>query len=127
MSDNRPQNSSQEMKEFLFVLLFKYMTSSPHCPQSNGLAERMLKSVKQLLIKNKDPFIVLMSYRATLLPWCGLSPGGLLMGRQIRSRLLQIREEIIPLGLTCTLSENKMKATRTRKLKATTNITDPNH
>ena len=77
MSDNGPQYSSQEMKDFSFSYGFKHITSSPHYPQSNGLAERMVKKVKQLLIKNKNPFIALLSYRATPLPWCGLSPGEL--------------------------------------------------
>ena len=84
------------MKDFSFSCGLKHITSSPHYPQSNGLAERMVKTVKQLLIMTKDPFIALLSYRATPLPWCGLSPGELLMGKQIRTGLPQIREEMIP-------------------------------
>ena len=43
---------------------------------------------------NKDQCIAILSYRATRLPWCELSPSELLMVRRIRTGLPQIREEI---------------------------------
>ena len=64
---------------------FKQVTSSPHYPKSNGLAERTVQTTKAMLEKSKDPHLALLSHRATALQWCGLSPAELLMGRWIRT------------------------------------------
>ena len=37
-----------------------------------------------------------MTYRATPLPWCGYSPAQLLMGRNIRTNILQVAEHLAP-------------------------------
>ena len=84
VSDNGPQYNSTEMQEFAALYNFKHITSSPHYPQSNGLAERMVKTAKSLLAKSADPYMALLSYRATPLP-CGLSPAELLMGRRLQT------------------------------------------
>ena len=44
-SDNGPCYSSQEFKFFMQNWLVEHRTSSPHYPQSNGLAESMVKNV----------------------------------------------------------------------------------
>ena len=49
----------------------------------------MVKAIKLLLTKSTDPYLALLSYRATLLPWCGLSPAQLLMGCIIRTDVPQ--------------------------------------
>ena len=96
MSDNGPQFDSQEMKVFAAKYNFTHTTSSPHYPQSNGLAERTVKTVKKLLKDSPDPYQALLSYRATPLPWCGLSPAELLMGRHLRTDVPQVKETFIP-------------------------------
>lgn len=78
-------NVSQEMSEFSKAYGFKQVTSSPHYPKSNGLAERTVQTTKAMLEKSKDPHLALLSHRATALQWCGLSPAELLMGRWIRT------------------------------------------
>ena len=96
VSDNGPQFDSREMKEFAASYNFTHTTSSPHYPQSNGLAERMVKTVKELIGNSPDPYMALLSYRATPLPWCGLSPAELLMGRCLRTDVPQVKKHFIP-------------------------------
>ena len=96
VSDNRPQFSSVEMKEFSETYGFRHITTSPHYPQANGLAERTVKTVKGLLMNSTDPYKALLSYRATPMPWCALSPAELLMGRTIRTDIPQVKENFIP-------------------------------
>ena len=95
-SDNGPQYSSREFAEFAKTFQFKHVTSSPHYPASNGQAERTVQTIKNLLKKAEDPFVALLSYRSTPLPWCGRSPAELLMGRIIRSTLPQTTNSLIP-------------------------------
>lgn len=96
VSDNGPQYASHEFAQFAKEYAFKHTTSSPHFPQSNGQAERTVKTVKKLLHDSKDPFLSLLAYRATPLPWCNLSPAELLMGRRIRSNLPLPTETLTP-------------------------------
>ena len=67
VGDNGPQYVSAEMKKFSSMYGFNHVTTSPHYPQSNGFAERMVKTIKKLLSLSSD-------YRSTPLPWCSLSP-----------------------------------------------------
>ena len=90
LSNNRPQYDSKEMKEFASTYKFKHVTSSPYYPRGNGIAEHMVKTVKALMKESPDVYLTLLSYRATPLPWCRLSPAELLMGRRIRTDVLQV-------------------------------------
>jgi len=83
LSDNGPQYSSTEFSEFAANYGFVHVTSSPHYPQSNGLAERAVKTVKKLLKESTDQCLALLSYWTTPLPWCGLSPAELSQGRRL--------------------------------------------
>ena len=47
-SDNGPQYSSEEFSRFLKSLGVHHVPSSPYYPQSNGLAERRVQTVKRL-------------------------------------------------------------------------------
>ena len=96
ISDNGPQYSSQEMKEFALRYGFRHTTSSPHYPIAHGQAERAVKTVKSLLLDAEDPFLALLNYRATPFPRCGLSPAELLFGRQIRTTLPQAVSQLTP-------------------------------
>ena len=86
VSDNGPQYSADVFESFAKEYGFKHLTSSPKYPQANGAAERAVKTVKQLLKKNTDPYLALLSYRDTPLE-NGYSPAELLMGRKLRTNL----------------------------------------
>ena len=96
ISDNGPQYDSVEIKQFASTYGFNHITSSPYYPQSNGLAERMVKTIKSLLQETSDTYLALLSYRATPLPWCRLSPAELLMGRRLRTDVPQVANLLIP-------------------------------
>ena len=84
------------MKAFAASYGFQHTTSSPYYPRGNGLAERTVKTIKALLQQADDPQQALLNYRATPLPWCGLSPAELLFGRRIRTTVPQITSWLIP-------------------------------
>ena len=96
ITDNGPQYVCKEFKEFAEKYEFKHTTSSPRFPQSNGQAERTIQTVKQLLTRSDDPFLALLVYRATPLPWCGYSPAKLLMGRNVRTNIPQATDHLVP-------------------------------
>ena len=95
-SDNGPQYASAEFSTFASSYGFQHVTSSPRYPQSNGLAERCVQTVKNLLKKSNDPYQSLLSYRSTPLTWCDLSPAELSMGRRLRTSLPQTDKLLIP-------------------------------
>lgn len=72
------------------------MTSTPLYAQSNGKAEKGVHIVKQLLKKaqesHSDPYLALLSYRASPLEH-GLSPAEILMGRRLRTTLPYTSEQ----------------------------------
>uniref|UniRef100_A0A3B3QZC1 Gypsy retrotransposon integrase-like protein 1 n=1 Tax=Paramormyrops kingsleyae TaxID=1676925 RepID=A0A3B3QZC1_9TELE len=90
VSDHGPCYHSREFQDFAAHYDFKHVTSSPLHAQSNGKAEKGVHIVKQLLKKasegKSDPYLALLSYRATPLEH-GASPAELLMNRKIRTTL----------------------------------------
>ena len=84
-TDNGPQYSSEEFKDFCKSYSILHVTSSPHTPHSNGEAERAVQTVKRLWNKAPDKHLALLYYRSTSLESVGLSPAQLLMGRRPRN------------------------------------------
>ncbi|KAL5506378.1 hypothetical protein EMCRGX_G008003 [Ephydatia muelleri] len=96
VTDNGPQYASKHMAEFAKSYGFQHTTSSLYYPQGNGQAERTVKTVKSLIQNADDPFLALLNYRATPLPWCNLSPAELLFGRRIRTTIPQLPCQMVP-------------------------------
>ena len=94
-SDNGPQFASEYFRKFAREWGFSHVTSSPHFPQSNGEAERAVRTIKGILKKSSDPYLGLMAYRAAPLA-NGHSPAELLMGRKIRTPIPVIPSQLNP-------------------------------
>lgn len=88
MSDNAPNLVSEEFDRFCKEYGFRHTTSSPHYPQSNGMAERTVQTVKKILKKSKedktDPNLAFLELRNTPISDLG-TPTQLLFGRRTRS------------------------------------------
>ena len=91
LTDNGPCYTAQDFKQLMMDMSVNHITSSPHYPQSNGLAEKYVQIVKNLFIKayeeGTDYQKALMIYRNTPLDDNLLSPMQLLQGRAARSDL----------------------------------------
>nr|XP_034833643.1 uncharacterized protein K02A2.6-like [Maniola hyperantus] len=90
VSDNATSFVSSEMKSFLESNKIKHVTSAPYHPATNGLAERMVQTVKEKLRKMEGPWEIkipnmLLGLRVT--PCCTTkkSPAELLMNRRLRT------------------------------------------
>ncbi|XP_037270275.2 uncharacterized protein LOC119161872 [Rhipicephalus microplus] len=95
VSDNGPQFFCKAFEDFAKTYGFKHVTSSPRYPQSNGEAERMVRTIKELFLKATDPFLALLAYRNT--PGVsGYSPAQLLMGRSLRTRVPATAQSLLP-------------------------------
>uniref|UniRef100_A0A3P9K9H2 Gypsy retrotransposon integrase-like protein 1 n=1 Tax=Oryzias latipes TaxID=8090 RepID=A0A3P9K9H2_ORYLA len=103
ISDNGPCYRSKEFSQFAESWGFTHTTTSPHYPQSNGLAEKTVQTAKRILDKaraeGKDSYLSLLEYRNT--PVDNLhSPAQLLMSRRLRSILPNTPEQLKP-QVTC--------------------------
>ena len=74
-------------KSFCLEWGIKLITSSPLYPKSNGLVERSVGIVKNMMKKSNDLWLSLLEYRNTPLKEIDLSPAELLLNRRTRSIL----------------------------------------
>ena len=91
ISDNGPCYTLQAFTSVMQVFSVNHITSSPHYPQSNGLAEKYVQIVKCLCNKakeeGKDAYKCLMIYHNSPLTCSLQSPMQILQGRSARSDL----------------------------------------
>ena len=91
VTGNGPQYSSAAFQEFSHTYGFTYVTSSPLYPQSNGLCERTVQTVKNVLQNCKesgqDPHLAMLCFRTTPLSHDLPSPAELLNGRVYQTNL----------------------------------------
>ncbi|KAG1933981.1 retrotransposable element [Pimephales promelas] len=116
ISDNGPQYSSQEFKQFSTVWEFKHITSSPAYPQSNGKAESAVKTAKQLMEKAKraktDPYLAILEHRNTPSQGFHASPAQRLMSRRTKT-LLPTHDGLLQPGVVNT--EHAVKANQRKQ------------
>ena len=86
VADNMPYNS-REFQQFAKDWGFKVTTTSPTYPQSNGMSEKAVQTVKKILKKSTDPFIGLLEYRNTPISGMSYTPMQLLMSRTARTKI----------------------------------------
>lgn len=88
MSDNGPEFSSYEFKDFSREWCFEHITSSPHYAQSNGQVERSVQIVKNMLkktgVEKVDFRLALLEYLNTPVSNSIASPSELLNNRKLR-------------------------------------------
>ena len=113
ISDNGPQYSSKEFEEFATEYKFTHTTISPKYPQSGGLHEKTVQTVKNILEKcrvtKQDPYLALLDYRNT--PIDGITPAQALMSRRLRSNIPISQQRLKPE----TISHNKFATQRTQQ------------
>jgi len=103
-SDGGPQFASSEFSEFCKEWKIHHTMSSPHYPQSNGIAENGVKAMKKLMhccfrpeignvTDNNDEWTkAIMLYRNTPRKGSKLSPAEILFGRLIRDLVQSPRD-----------------------------------
>lgn len=91
VSDNGPQYAGKPYEDMCRKWGIDHVTSSPRYPQSNGMAERMVRTVKALIKKCKktkeDLHLAMLNLRATPVDSGIPSPAELLLGRPVRTTL----------------------------------------
>ena len=103
VSDNGPCYTAEVFTKTMQEYRVNHMTSSPHYPQSNGLAEKFIQTVKSLFYKAReeglDLYKVLMIYWNTPLTSNMQSPMQILQNRTARSQLPMSNSDRRQLGL----------------------------
>ncbi|XP_075741088.1 uncharacterized protein LOC142788732 [Rhipicephalus microplus] len=94
VSDNGPQFTSEEFKQFVREMGCRHVQTAPYNPSTNGLAERFVQTLKNALKKDDvhQPMKVklnkfLLAYRNTPHATTHEAPANLLLGRRLRTRL----------------------------------------
>ena len=103
VSDNRPQFTSEEFKQFANAYEFQHGTSSPNYPQSNGKSENTAKTAKRIMEKalavGAEPYLGFLDLQNTPNEGLDTSPVQRLFGHRTKtllptsSRLLAMRKD----------------------------------
>lgn len=113
-SDNGPQFTSECFQQFMKYNGIKHTTSAPYHPRTNGLAERLVQTLKQTLRAskteqtsiNKALANFLLTYRNTPHTTTGETPAKLFMGRELCTRLTRLKPSVRD---TVEIQQDKMR------------------
>jgi transposase InsO family protein len=111
-TDNGPQYTSCEFKQFCREYNFVHVTTSPHYPQSNGEAERAVGTIKHLwkkTVNKEEKKRAIMEYNASAFTGLDLSPAQILMGRRIKSSLILNRDLLKPKQYSIELVRHRLQ------------------
>ena len=82
LTDNGPCFRSQEFNEFHAKFSVSIEKTSAYNHQSVGSIERMVQTIKQVMMKNtEDAWLAMLIFRATDIPGVNKSPSEILNGR----------------------------------------------
>ena len=102
VTDNGPCYTSKEFQMLMQSMYVNHITSSPHYPQSNGLAEKFVGIIRNLFHKAKEegqsPYTALMVYRNTPLNGTLQSPMQIFQGRQAHTDLPLLHAAKVKMG-----------------------------
>lgn len=87
------------------VSYITHSTTSPYHAQSNTQTERMVQTLKRLINKSQDPYLLLLRYRNTSIDGIDMYPAQLFLGRRLRS----ILPTIVPLLKSCVYNNTLVK------------------
>ena len=103
VTDNGPQFTSSEFQQFMGLNGVKHIKTTSYHSSSNGIAERFVQSFKQAMraSENDSGTIVkklakfLLAYQNTPHQTSNETPSMLFMGRELKTRLHNIKPDII--------------------------------
>jgi len=95
VSDNGPQFTSFQFKDYCKQLNMKHIRTFPYHPKSNGLAERTVRTFKSRYISSRQDKLdlesrlnrFLLSYRSSVHTTTDYTPAELMFGRTINTKL----------------------------------------
>lgn len=98
-SDNGPQFRADDFSRFCICYGIHLNLSTPYWPEQNGAVERQMRNIGKRLKISKiqgtdwqvDLYEYLTMYHATPQETTGVSPGQMMLGREIRTRIPSIR------------------------------------
>ena len=119
ITDNGPQFSSTTFKQFSQDYAFQHQTTSPHYPQSNGMAEKAVQTTKNLMKKatldKRDPYLALLEYRNTPISDKLGSPAHRLMGRRTKTLLPTTTKLLQPKLINPQAAHKELKERKARQ------------
>lgn len=117
VADNMPFGSFS-FRNFCEEYDIEIVTSSPHYPRSNGLAERTVQTLKNMIKKcvegNSELWVSLLEYRNSTIKGIEVSPVELLMNRRTRS-VVPAKENLFSSRHIPSLQKNLQKKSSNQK------------